>query len=111
LAREFFVRSQKLAESHKCSDDVLLPTWPQIRFKPSARTLKVDEKGFETVIGRRSGSRRWKDVRSVEESDGTIVITRNNNNAFIVPSRAFASEQERLEFYEAVRRFHAGSNP
>jgi PHD/YefM family antitoxin component YafN of YafNO toxin-antitoxin module len=90
---------------------VLLPLWPQIRFKPSVRTLKIDEKGFETVIGRRSGARRWKEIRSVEESDGTIVITGNNNNAFIVPSRAFASEQERLEFYEAARRFHAGSNP
>src|SRR5450631_604605 len=90
---------------------VLLPMWPQIRFKPSVRTLKIDEKGFETVIGRRSGARRWKEIRSVEDSDGTIVITGNNNNAFIVPSRAFASEQERLEFYGAARRFHAGSNP
>jgi hypothetical protein len=89
---------------------VLLPMWPQIRFKPSVRTLKIDEKGFDTVIGRRSGSRGWKDVRSVEESDGAVVITGVNNNAFIVPSRAFASEQERLEFYEAARRFHAGSN-
>jgi hypothetical protein len=74
----------------------------------------IDEKGFETVIGRRSGSRGWKDVRSVgsvEESDGAIVITGINNNAFIVPSRAFASEQERLVFYEAARRFHAGSIP
>jgi hypothetical protein len=89
---------------------VLLPLWPQIRFKPSVRTLKVDEKGFETVIGHRSGVRGWKDVRSVEESDGAIVITGINNNAFIVPSRAFASAQERLEFYEAARRFHAGSS-
>jgi hypothetical protein len=56
------------------------------------RTLKIDEKGFDTAIGRRSGSCSWKDVRSVEESDGTIVITGNNSNAFIVPSRAFASE-------------------
>jgi hypothetical protein len=90
---------------------VLLPLSPQIRFKPAVRTLKIDEKGFETVIGHRSGARSWKDVRSVEESDGAIVITGINNNAFIVPSRAFASEQERLEFYEAVRRFHAGPNP
>jgi hypothetical protein len=87
---------------------VLLPMWAQIRFKPSVRTLKIDEKGIETVIGRRSGFRGWKDVRSVEESDGTVVITGINNNAFIVPSRAFASEQARLEFYEAARRFHAG---
>jgi hypothetical protein len=85
--------------------------WPQIRFKPSVRTLKIDEKGFETVIGGRSGSRRWKDVRSVEESGGAIVITGINNNAFIVPSRAFASEPKRQEFCEAARRFHAGSNP
>lgn len=90
---------------------VLLPLWPQIRFKPSVRTLKIDEKGFETVIGRRSGSRGWKEVRSVEQSDGAIVITGINNNAFIVPARAFTSEQDRLRFYEAARRFHAGSTP
>jgi YcxB-like protein len=90
---------------------VLLPLWPQIRFKPAVRILKIDEKGFETVIGRRSGARSWKDVRSVEESDGAIIITGVNNNAFIVPSRAFASEQERGEFYEAARRFHAGPIP
>jgi hypothetical protein len=90
---------------------VLLPLWPQIRFKPSVRTLKIDEKGFETVIGRRSGARSWKEVRSVDESAGAIVITGINDNAFIVPSRAFVSEQERLEFYGAARRFHAGSNP
>jgi hypothetical protein len=90
---------------------VLLPLWPQLRFKPAVRTLKIDEKGFETVIGRRSGARSWKDVRSVKESDGAIVITGDNNNAFIVPSRAFASETKHLEFYEAARRFHAASNP
>ena len=90
---------------------VLLPMWPQIRFKPSVRTLQIDENGFDTVIGRRSGARSWKDVRSVKDSDdGTIVITGLNNNAFIVPARAFASEEERLEFYGAARRFHAGSN-
>jgi hypothetical protein len=89
---------------------VLLPLWPQIRFKPAVRTLKIHEKGFETVIGRRSGARSWKEVRSVKEADGTIVITGVNKNAFIVPSRAFASETDRLEFYEAARRFHAGSN-
>jgi hypothetical protein len=70
------------------------------------RTLKIDDKGFETVIGRFSGARAWKEVRSVELSDGAIVITGINNNAFVVPSRAFASERERLEFLEAARRFH-----
>jgi hypothetical protein len=90
---------------------VVLPLWPQIRFKSAVRTMTIDDKGFETVIGRFSGARAWKEVRSVEQSDGAIIITGINNNGFIVPSRAFASERERLEFLEAARRFHAGSNP
>ena len=86
---------------------VLLPLWPQIRFKSAVRSLSVDAEGLTTSIGKISGSRRWTEVQSVEEKDGTVVITGKNQNAFMVPSRAFASELERGAFYEAARRWCA----
>ncbi|MGO9512924.1 MAG: YcxB family protein [Steroidobacteraceae bacterium] len=84
----------------------VLCLWPRIRFKAAPRSLTIDENGLKTTIGQISGSRRWSDVRSVVETDSAIVITGTNGNVLIVPSRAFATERERLAFYNAARRFH-----
>jgi YcxB-like protein len=81
--------------------------WPQMRFKAAQRTLRIDANGLKTTIGTLSGSRRWSDVRSIEESDGAIVITGINEKVFIVPSRAFATKDERQAFYNALRQLHA----
>ena len=89
---------------------ILLPLWPQIRFKSAVRSLTIDAQGLTTSIGRILASRLWRDVRSIEEKNDTILIIGNNQNAFIVPSRAFARDHERREFYEAARRWHAQAN-
>ena len=83
------------------------PLWPQIRFKSTRRSLTINAEGINTSIGKISGSRRWKDVQSVEEIDGTIVITGTNKNAFVVPARAFADDLVRQEFLEAARQWHS----
>ena len=85
----------------------LLPLWPQLRFKSAVRTLTIDDRGFSTVIGLISASRTWAEVRSIEQSGDAVVITGINNNAMIVPSRAFVSFLERLTFYEAAVRLKA----
>jgi hypothetical protein len=78
---------------------------PQFRFKSSVRTLTINARGFDTVIGPISASRAWSEVRSVEQFGNIIVITGVNNNAMILPSRAFASAEECLTFYEAAVRW------
>jgi hypothetical protein len=85
----------------------LLPLWPQIRFKPAMRSLTINAEGLTTSVGNISGSRLWKDVRTIEQIDGTIAITGNNKNAFIVPARAFANDREREDFYESARQWHS----
>lgn len=86
---------------------ILLPLYPQIRLKTAPRTLTIDARGLTTSIGKLSGSRSWKDVRSVETRGGCVVITGNNKNAFIIPARAFASVDERTTFYQSALSWHA----
>jgi len=89
---------------------ILLPLWPQIRFKPTVRSLTINSQGVTASIGKISGSRAWTDVRSVDDRDGSVVITGKNKNAFIVPDRAFASDLRRREFYEAARQWCVVAN-
>jgi hypothetical protein len=88
---------------------VFLPLWPQLRFKPTVRMLTINAEGLVTAVGSVSGSRSWKEVRSIEDSDGVIVITGNNKNAFVVPERAFANSSERKQFFEAARQWHSAA--
>ena len=88
---------------------VFLPLWPQLRFKPAVRTLTINAEGLVTAVGSVSASRSWKEVRSIEESDGVIVITGNNKNAFVVPERAFANASERKQFLEAACQWHSAA--
>jgi hypothetical protein len=90
---------------------IVFPLWPQFRFKSAVRTLTIDADGLVTSVGTVSGSRSWKEIRSIEESDGAIVITGNNRNAFVVPERAFASSSERQQFFEAARQWHGAARP
>jgi len=85
---------------------VFLPLWPQLRFKPAVRTLTINAEGLVTAVGSVSGSRSWKEVRSIE---GVIVIISNNKNAFVIPERAFANISERKQFFEAPRQWHSAA--
>jgi hypothetical protein len=89
---------------------ILLPLWPQIRFKRAVRSLTINPQGLNTSIGKVSASRLWNEVQSVDDRDGAVVITGKNRNAFIVPSRAFSSDLKRREFYEAARMWCAEAN-
>jgi hypothetical protein len=82
---------------------VFFPLWPQLRFKSAVRTLTINAEGLVTAVGTVSGSRLWKDILSIEEFDGAIVITGNNKNAFVVPERAFVNSSERRQFLDVAR--------
>jgi|SRR5579864_3582531 len=82
---------------------IWLPAYPMLRFKPQVRTLELDQEGVATTIGKRTGQRAWKDVESVTEENGQIVILGRNGNAFLVPARAFASAEARRAFLSFAR--------
>lgn len=84
---------------------VLFPLWPQIRFKSAVRSLTISSEGLVTSIGKITSSRSWTEVASVEERSGAVVITVENKNAFIVPSRAFDSRAELWQFFDAAERW------
>ena len=62
--------------------------FPQIMFKPEVRTLSFDRNGLRTKIGK-NGSVSWEEIESITDSEDTIVISRKNVNAFLVPQERF----------------------
>lgn len=76
--------------------------FPQIMFKPQMRTLTVSKNGIETSIGKMDKHVDWKEINKIENSGETIAIIRKNLNAFLVPRRAFGTEQERNDFLTKV---------
>jgi hypothetical protein len=82
---------------------LFLILFPQIMFKPQVRTLVLDRNGIRTTIGKKTGTISWQEIESVRDSEGTIVISRKNLNAFLVPQRAFQSEQERASVLTTVQ--------
>jgi YcxB-like protein len=80
--------------------------FPQLAFKPQIRTFTVTETGIETKIGRRSGSVNWSQIKSIEDSQGEILISRRNGNAFLIPERAFRTQGERADFFSKINSWH-----
>ena len=76
--------------------------FPMLKFKPQTRTLTVDDRGIETTIGIINASVPWKDISEVRDDGEYLIIRRTNQNAFIVPPRAFGGVEDRLEFREFV---------
>ncbi len=77
---------------------VFMLLYPQLKFKPQMRSLRVDEQGIATSVGMLSKVFTWSEIKSMEIENDFIVITRKNLNAFIIPARAFNSEGQRQDF-------------
>jgi hypothetical protein len=88
---------------------LLFSLWPQIRFKRMERSLSVSPTGWSTQIGSLSAARSWNDVREIIEEGGAIVVVGTNQNALIIPSRAFADEGNRRRFLTSVRIWHGAA--
>jgi hypothetical protein len=89
---------------------VFLPLWPQLKFKPSVRTLTVGPSGMRTSIGKLSGEIRWKDVAAIEGDGPEIYIASRQGNALIIPARAFDSDVSRRQFLEDIRSWRGGGD-
>ena len=75
-----------------------MPLFPLLMFKPKRRTLSINDTGIETTIGKKSAKRAWKDIKSVSEENGYLILLCRNGNAFIVPPRAFDSQSSQENF-------------
>ena len=81
---------------------VISASIPQLRFKSSERVLTVDESGWSTQIGAKSGARSWRATLPIYEQSGAVVIPSTRTIALVIPNRAFTSEAERRQFIQDV---------
>jgi hypothetical protein len=88
---------------------VWLPLYPLLKFKPQMRVLEISAEGISTAIGKLSARRSWHEIASITEADGNFVILGKNGNAFIVPPRAFDSDNSRLAFLAFAQSAFAAS--
>jgi hypothetical protein len=79
---------------------------PQLMFKSAERHLTLNETGWVTTIGKKSGSRSWGDISRVEEAMGNLVIVSRGGNALIVPARAFPNSDRWNQFVADVKTWH-----
>jgi hypothetical protein len=87
--------------------EVFFIGFPQLAFKPQGRTFAVNETGIATRIGRRRASINWSSIKSIEDIQGEIIVSRRNGNAFLIPERAFLSQAERTDFLSKINNWHA----
>ena len=83
--------------------------WPQLAFKNDERVLSVGPDGWSTTIGKRTGSRRWSEVSSVQAAQDSIVITSSSGNALVVPGRAFLDHGVMQQFLKDAQGWHHGN--
>ncbi len=86
---------------------IAFPIWPQLKHKPQIRTLQMDEHGFKTEIGKLRGERKWSEIRSIDDRDGTVVITSRNGNAMLIPERAFVVGMDRRRIVSDITKWQS----
>jgi len=79
--------------------------YPQLRFKPEERTLRIGAIGISTTIGNRSGDIAWTKVARITPTSGAVYIVGTGGNSFTVPERAFSSPAQRNEFIALATQF------
>ena len=74
-----------------------MPVVPLLLFQSEVRSVEIDQDGISTTIAGESFRRSWRDVDSVTEEDGYIVML-GRKGAFLVPQRAFQSRDQQQRF-------------
>lgn len=77
--------------------------WPQLRYRPEERTLTFDAEGLAYTRGPQAGRMAWSQIASVADADGGVIVTGRNQNAFIVPTRAFGGEAQKTDGFNTIR--------
>jgi hypothetical protein len=86
---------------------VILAGYPQLQFKPQVRTLELLPTGVSTTIGTRSKVAKWSDVASIEEENGSVIITFRNLDALIVPPEAMRGLSDAQTLATECRQWRA----
>ncbi len=61
-------------------------------------SVELDQDGIATTIDGQSSRRSWKDIESVTQENGYVVMQSRKGSAFLIPPRAFASTDEQQLF-------------
>lgn len=85
---------------------LLFAAFPQLMFKTDERHLTLNEAGWSTRIGTKSGGRTWRDIASVDDTFGELAIVSRGGNALIVPARALPDSARWTQFVADVRAWH-----
>ena len=88
----------------------LLALWPVLKVSfapPQPRTLTIGPDGLANEPAARGDPRAWREVMSIEDQNGAVVLNGANRNAVIVPRRAFASDASRDQFLAQARAWKA----
>ena len=75
-----------------------MPAYPILMFSPERRSVEIDQDGISTTIEENSFRRSWDDIRSISQEDGYIVLMGQSGSAFLIPPRAFQTEDEQQRF-------------
>jgi YcxB-like protein len=88
---------------------LLFAAYPQFRFKPEERTLRIRPAGISTTIGHRSGDIPWRDIARVTSTSGAVYLVGTTGDSFRVPDTAFVDRAQREEFVTLATRFAAAA--
>jgi|SoiMethySBSTD1v2_1073268.scaffolds.fasta_scaffold00389_24 hypothetical protein len=75
-----------------------MPAYPILMFSSDKRSVEIDQDGISTTIGEDRFRRSWDDIRSISQEDGYVVLMGQKGSAFLIPPRAFQSEDEKQRF-------------
>jgi hypothetical protein len=74
--------------------------------------IEIDEAGFTESTDVNRGFSAWEGVDSVRETDNYVLITIRLGPVYVIPKRAFESDDERNSFVSAVNeRINQGRHP
>jgi hypothetical protein len=77
---------------------LILPVMLFIRGKTATRSLTVSPEGITTEIGRLKAQLPWSKIKIIQSTADSILISGATGNAFFIPTRAFASPEQKEEF-------------
>ena len=75
-----------------------MPVVPLLLFQREVRAVEIDQDGISTTIAGESFRRSWRDIDTVSEEDGYIVLLGRKGSAFLIPPRAFQSRDQQQRF-------------
>ncbi len=75
-----------------------MPVVPLLLFQREMRSVEIDQDGISTTIAGETFRRSWRDIDTVSEENGYIVLLGRKGSAFLIPPRAFQSRDQQQRF-------------